>query len=62
MRDKKRPDTEPFRPDYRDRASTLHDEAERVHSPEAKQTLESVARCYEILAEHVERRRSKRPR
>ena len=60
MRDKKRPDTAPLRPDYRDQASSLHHKADEARFPEAKQTFEEVARYYEILADHVERRRKPR--
>ncbi len=48
--------------DYRDRASTLHNKADQARFPEARRTLEEVARCYEILADHVERRRKRTPR
>lgn len=61
MPDRKRPETDPLRPDYRDRASTLHHKADAARFPEAKQTFEEVARYYEILANHVERRRKPRP-
>lgn len=62
MPDKKRPETRTPPAKYRDYASTLHEEAGRAHSPETRQTLEDVARCYEILADHVERRRNRTPR
>lgn len=61
MPDKKRPEAKPPTT-YRNYASTLHDEAGRAHSPEARQTLEGVARCYESLADHVERRQKPKPR
>lgn len=60
MPDRKRPETDPLRPDYRDRASSLHHEADEARFPEARKTFEEVARYYEALAKHVERRRKPR--
>lgn len=60
MPERRRPDNE-TPAGYRDRASALHDQADQARSPETKRNLDEVARCYEILAEHVERRRKPPP-
>jgi hypothetical protein len=45
---------------YRDYASSIHQRAEQACFAESRQTLEDVARCYEVLANHVEGRRKTR--
>jgi hypothetical protein len=42
---------------YREYASAIHQSAERARFLETRKTLKDVARCYEVLAKHVERRR-----
>lgn len=56
-RDPINPPINPLAPDYRAYASNLHERAEQARFQESKETLDRLARWYEVLARYVDRRR-----